>query len=54
MNNTTMTETQIAKAARLIARKCTALRKQGRHAEADAVVRQAAANVDAMRALSRQ
>lgn len=50
MTKTTMTEAQIKTAARNIARKATKLRKAGRHDEADAMVRQAAANVDALRA----
>ena len=48
-----MNETQIKVAARNIARKATKLRKQGRHDEADQMVREAAANVEAMRAAGR-
>ena len=48
-----MNETQLKVAARKIARQATRLRKQGRHDEADAMVKQAAANVDAMRAAGR-
>lgn len=51
MNNTTpMTETQIRKAAQKIARKAQALRNKGRHAEADKMVNEAMATVEAMRA----
>ena len=49
MNTTTMTEAQIKKAARKIARKANALRARGDHAGADRMVAEATANVIAMR-----
>ena len=46
---TTWTETQIRNAARKIARKATALRRQGKHEEAEELVQAASRNVDALR-----
>lgn len=50
MTKTKMTEAQIRKAARRIARKAQQLRAKGQHEAADAMVNQAMQNVEAMRA----
>lgn len=50
MPTTNMTEAQIKKAARKIARKATALRNAGRYEEAKRIVDEALRNVEALRA----